>query len=558
MPQHLFIPGLLAATLSTPAFASTYYVATDGSDTAGDGSTGAPYATLGHALSSLPAAGGDTVVVRDGTYQGTTTVSNGFTSPVLVQAEHAYAAVLTNAAGGAEALRVWLVGSANLTVEGFVFTNADPSYTCPNGRETYYLIHLQDASDVTLRNNIVFGNNAPGTCNELLKINRSLDTAYPNNISVVGNVFYDKANAGGADLIDSVRPGEIDIIENIFFDEPMHDQSQSFITLKRQAPAASARSPRFNIRRNVFLHWGGKNDQAFVQLGEDGVAEIEISDALIENNVMVGDSPATMSGPIQLKGAANVRVRANTIVGDLPSGAFGLRIGTEGSNPAVSGFDIRNNIFSDPTGTMGSRLINSYGLVDTASITLATNLYFNAGAALPSTGSVLPTADATRVVADPGLTWNVSGLVLPRWNTATKTFPSGSKTIADEHRRLVLAFAALPASSPAVGAADPNDMPVDDVLGFARDAKPDIGAYEVGASAAAPDAGSGGSSPGTGGAILGSGGSTAGSGGAAESPAPAGSDSGCGCRAAGERRSLAASFLFAALVALARRRRHRH
>jgi hypothetical protein len=72
--QH-FVPGFLAATFSTSAFASTYYVATDGSDTTGDGSAGAPYATLGHALSSLPAAGGDTVVVRDGTYQGTTTVS---------------------------------------------------------------------------------------------------------------------------------------------------------------------------------------------------------------------------------------------------------------------------------------------------------------------------------------------------------------------------------------------------------------------------------------------------------------------------------------------------
>ena len=62
---------------------------------------------------------------------------------------------------------------------GFVVTNAHPTYTCPNGREDYYLIHLQDASQVTLRNNIIFGNNAPGRCNELLKVNRGDETAYP-------------------------------------------------------------------------------------------------------------------------------------------------------------------------------------------------------------------------------------------------------------------------------------------------------------------------------------------------------------------------------------------
>ena len=79
---------LLAITLvTTPAAADTFWVATDGDD-ADDGSESAPWATLGHALrSGVPAAGGHEVVVRDGTYEGTTTVTRGFDAPVVVRAE---------------------------------------------------------------------------------------------------------------------------------------------------------------------------------------------------------------------------------------------------------------------------------------------------------------------------------------------------------------------------------------------------------------------------------------------------------------------------------------
>ncbi len=315
------------------------------------------------------------------------------------------------------------------------------------------------------------------------------------------------------------------------------------------------KSPRYWIHRNVFLRWGGKSDQAFVQLGEDGVDFAEISDALIENNLMLGDSPASMAAPVQLKGAENVTVRANTVVGDLPSGAYGLRIGTEGSNPPVSGYFVRGNIFADPTGSMGNRLVNLYG--QASGVELDHNLFFNAGAPLPSQGGALPSDDADALTADPLLPTDQAGIVLPEWQSGG--FPSGSATIRDELLRLVESYGALSAGSPAIDSGDPANMPADDIRGLARDGSPDRGAYEFGAATPAPDAGVGGSgsggAPGSGGSATGggpgSGGAVAGSG-----ASDSGDDGGCGCRTAGGDHALGFGLLLALGLLLGARRRY--
>jgi hypothetical protein len=464
---------------ATVVHADTFYVAVDGSDQSGTGAANRPYASIAHAVNEgIPAGGGATVVVRDGSYSGLTTLQRGFPRPVLIRSEHPYRAILANVDGGAEVIRVYVRGPARITIEGFVLTNYHPTYPCDGGREANYLIHLQDASGVTLQDNIIFGNNAPGTCNELLKINRSDAAYYPKDILIRGNVFTGPANAGGADMIDSVRPGEIDIVDNIFFANPAHDRSQSFITLKRQAPAEAARSPRYRVARNVFLNWGGQADQAFVQFGEDGVAEYEITDALVENNLFIGNSPARLAAPLQLKGVRGVTVRANTVVGDLPGGAYGLRIGTEGDNPRLGEIRVINNIWSDPSGTMGQRFINTYGDVDLASIALDHNLFWNAGNPLPSQGAAPPDADANRVVADPRLNADQAAIVLPQWNAAAGQFLSGAGTIRAEFLRLVETYGAPGAGSPAIDAADPGAMPADDIRGGPRDARPDLGAFE--------------------------------------------------------------------------------
>ena len=465
---------------------NTYRVATGGNDNSGDGSALKPWATIGSAAGKLSANGGDTILVADGVYNGAKYTGRSFSDWVTIRAENAYKAKLTNIQNGVggEALSIYTPGSAKIRIEGFVFSNAYPSYTCPNGRESNYLVHFQDACDIVFQNNILFGNNAPGACNELLKINRGDTVYYPRNIHVRGNVFYDRPSAGGTDLIDAVRPGELDIYENIFF-ERSAPLAQSFMTIKREVQEDSmpvaykpARNPRIKVYKNVFLNWDGAADQAFVQFGEDDMPEYMITNSLIENNLMIGNSAHTLAAPIQLKGCKNITVRANTIVGDLPGGSYGFRIGTEGTNPRSSGFSIANNIWDDPTGTMTNRFVNTYGDVDVASITLSNNLYWNNGNALPSTGSVLPSADVKKVVADPLIEKNQAGIVLPVWDEAAGRFASGSTTIRQEFERLVHAYGDLQPLSPAIGAANAATMPPDDILGNARDANPDIGAVE--------------------------------------------------------------------------------
>ena len=467
------------------ARAATYYASPDGTED-GDGSHAHPW-PLAYGVAQLQS--GDTLLAMDGTYEGGVNISRSFDDWVTIRAEHPYRAKLTNAANAGPVFFIYTKGSAKIIIEGFVMSNFDPNYTCTT-REGEDLVHFQDAQDIVFRNNILFGNNAPGTCNELLKINRGGDPYYPKNILITGNVFYDRANAPGADLIDSVRPGELDITENIFFSRNS-DNAQSFITIKRQVDAASLgitpRSPRYNISRNIFLNWHGPADQAFIQLGEDSNAEVMISDALIENNLIIGNSSVPMGAPFQFKGVRNVTVRGNTVVGDLPARGYGFRIGTEGDNLQVRDIFIYNNIFSDPTGTMGDRFITEYGDVDVSTILLDNNLYYNAGASLPTEETPAPGADAHGIVADPLLNEDHSDVVLPVWDETNHRFASGSTTIRQEFERLVATYGVLGQGSPAVDAADPSHVPAVDILGRNRDDQPDIGAVEQGAES--PDGG---------------------------------------------------------------------
>ena len=329
-------------------------------------------------------------------------------------------------------------------------------------------------------------------------------------------------------------------VDNIFFSDPSITDSQSFITLKRQVndPPVTPSDPRFLVARNVFLNWSGRNDQAFVQFGEDTQNEPMITDALVENNLIIGNSSATLAAPFQFKGSEGITVRANTVVGDLPSGSYGFRIGTEGDNPAVSGFEVRNNIFSDPAGTMGTRLVNTYGDVDNSSITLDHNLYYNGGEPLPSGGDVTVDSDVGRIEGDPLIETDQSNIVMPRWDESEYRFPSGATTIREEFLRLVSTYGAIGSGSAAVDAADPEHMPEVDIRNLPRDGQPDVGAFELNAGGAAGAGGEGGTG---GGSTGGSGGNAAGSGGASGASGSSGGSSAGAAGAAGGAAQPAAS-----------------
>jgi len=91
---------LLACLIAAPsARGATWYVATDGNDSDGNGSQCDPWASITHAVDN--AASGDIVLVEPGTYDGRQRLRQEFDTPVTVRSSLPYAAKLRHDAGAA-------------------------------------------------------------------------------------------------------------------------------------------------------------------------------------------------------------------------------------------------------------------------------------------------------------------------------------------------------------------------------------------------------------------------------------------------------------------------
>ena len=98
--MHLPLSALIAIWFAASVNAGgTIYVATDGSDVTGDGSSGDPWATITQAVDN--ALDGATIIVRPGTYNGRVRLRREFGSRVVVRSETPYAALLRHDDGAA-------------------------------------------------------------------------------------------------------------------------------------------------------------------------------------------------------------------------------------------------------------------------------------------------------------------------------------------------------------------------------------------------------------------------------------------------------------------------
>ncbi len=241
------------------------------------------------------------------------------------------------------------------------------------------------------------------------------------------------------------------------------------------------------VSGNVFLHWEGSTGSSFVLIGEDGQPFHEAFGVVVENNLMLGDSAHVMRVPFGIKGSRDVVFRHNTVVGDLPALAFAMRLNREGSNLPVENASFFGNVWSDPTGTLGSsgagnpNDFSDTPPADVLSFTLRRNHYWNGANPLPFDAAerINTTDDPEGQVGDPQLAV-ASGIVLPRWNPATGLFADGSARIAQVFEKLVLEHGTPAAGSPLFLAGDPATAPATDILGRPRSANPTLGAVELG------------------------------------------------------------------------------
>ncbi|HYC00058.1 MAG TPA: choice-of-anchor Q domain-containing protein [Candidatus Limnocylindrales bacterium] len=463
-----FATGPMAAPAH--ALAATYHVATTGSDATGDGSPATPWATITHALDN--AVDDSLILVAPGTYFGVVQLRGRFETGVTVRSSTPYQARLRY---DASVVRCYY--GKGITLEGF-----DISHDGPGAGALLMQVSdvIDDPAGIERVENIVVRNNIfhDSYNNDLLKIN---DNARA--VQVLGNMFYNQA--GSDEHIDINSVSDVLVEGNVFFNDfagsgRSDTDTSSYVVIKDSNANSDGRlgSEDVTVRRNVFLHWEGSSGQGFVRVGEDGTANFEAVGVLIENNLMLGNNAMQIRSPLQFQGVKDVTARANTIVGDMPAKEYGFRIVTVGDSPASDGIHIHNNIWSDPSGTMGDTF-NRGGA--TVNLTFDNNLYWNDGNAFPtSSESIVEVADdAGAVVGDPLLP-DPDMAPLPRWNPASGTFADGSTTIQQVFENLVLSHGVPAAGSAAIGAADPANMPADDILGQLRSegGAPDIGAFE--------------------------------------------------------------------------------
>ncbi len=436
------------------------------------GSETKPWATMSHAAESLPDTG-CVVWFKPGVYSGQNKLEQRFSIPAVLKAEQPYQTVFEH-----DASPLKINGGKNLMFEGFEFRHSGP-----NSGVIVIQVQRSDenwSENITFRNNIVHDSYN----NDLLKVYNGSKF-----VTIENNIFYNQGDNEQHMDLNSVS--DVVVQDNIFFNDfvgsgrSKSNINKSFIVIKDSNANEDGLvgSERVTVKRNIFLNWEG-GLETFIKVGNDGESFFEAKDVMVENNLMIGNSPIQIDSAFGVSGARNVTFRNNTVVGDLPSSAYAFHVTVKQQNPQNENIFFYNNIWSDPTGTMGADLNgrpNEFSDGDPAGVNnliLDNNFYWNGGQEIPPGELVSPTSDdAHMVTANPFINSVYDNLVLPRWNGIS--FISGSKTIREEFVRLVGKYGSLPMSSEALGKANPNFSPPEDILRRHRPIEPSMGAYDI-------------------------------------------------------------------------------
>ncbi len=448
-----------------------FWVAPDGDD-GNAGSFIQPWATIEHAANSIPDFG-CIVWVKDGIYEGSHRITKRFTTFTWFKAINPYKAVFQSTG-----LTLSITGGSYIIMDGFVFQHRD-SEASP------IVVQVSRRDDVWAEN-IIFRNNIFRNSynDDLLKIYNGARF-----VTVENNLFYNQGNAEQHMDVNSVT--DITIQDNIFFndfeasDRAQINTTKHYIVIKdsNEKEDGLLGAERILVQRNIFLNWQGGPGETFLQVGNDGKPYHEAEDVTIQNNLFLGNSPNPIVSAFGISGASNVRFVHNTISGDLPSRAYAARIVIKGLNPKNENILLRNNIWADPTGSMGSiggDDPNEFADGDpsyTLGLVLKNNLYWNGGNKIPKGDLISPlTDDPDRIIADPGLDTDFSELILPVWNGSS--FLDGSIQIRDEFLKIARKFGSLPGYSSAFRNGDPSCSPNEDLFRLFRGPFPSIGAEQ--------------------------------------------------------------------------------
>lgn len=458
---------------NTPQLGKAYFVSPEGKKYSGDGSRLNPWSSIEQGLITIP--DGNTLIVKAGVYVGRVKISKTYEKGLLIKSEIPYHAKLTNDQ------RVLAIGSnaANIIIEGFEITHSKAT-------AKPLVVHIDGwgrntVKNITLRNNIIHDSYN----NDLLKINYGAE-----DIIVECNMFYNQGDSDEHIDINSVS--NITVSDNVFFNDfaksnrKITKKSSSFIVIKdsNNNDDRFHGSENITIKRNVFFNWQGSHGQGFILVGEDGKPYYEANNVNIYNNLMLGNSPISMRAPFMIKGARDVNFFHNTVSGDLPSNAYAIRVTKEQKNRTPTNISLYNNIWSDPTGTMGQGAyennldFSDTLLYNTGDFMLSNNQYWNSGVELPNSifDKITPSVDENKVINNP-LLGNNQKLITPTWNATKYTFDDGSFEIREVFKRLVTYYG-IPSSPEAIKNKNNSTIPRFDIMKNKRHPPFSLGAYQ--------------------------------------------------------------------------------
>lgn len=455
---------------TVPMDAPVYVVAADGDDESGQGTALSPWGTMSYAVTQVP--DGSVIDVGPGEYLGAQELVGEFDVGITVRAVPAYQARLRHSGPV-----VTLARAQGITVEGFDIAHL-------GGGAERFVVHVRDdlgapggttfSTRIVLRDNIIHDS----FNDDLLRI----DTGTA-GITVEGNLFYNQGASN--EHVDVNAASDVVLRGNIFFNDFAASgrtnarDTASFVAIKDANGAEDdvSGASSIDIDGNIFMGWQGSAATNFVQLAENGHPFYEARDVLVQNNLMLGNGGDEMRAPFGCKGARNVVVRSNTVVGNIPASAFAFRLNVEGQSPPNDGVSFFNNIWSAPGGTM-TDLTDTEPVSPLENFVLQTNLYWNGDQPIPQDASdtINLDADATAIVADP----RIASLPMtnPVWDADSEEFGGGHATFCDAFEDLVVRHGTPEPNGAAAGNALASELPALDILGRPR-ATADLGAVAI-------------------------------------------------------------------------------